>query len=176
MNKTKTKITEDQFVKILYAWLSDFVTKEKIGEIVNEIDFEIKVEEDFDKLSAEFFSLYMWLIVYTCKGKIHDEGKRNRCLDSFHHFIYDKHMQEKESDFNTWLKSIGMKYIEYDNAIKTEHPSTPLWVLATLINKNLFGEIREDFFLQTRIVNHIGLFIENLGKTIKQYEIIESNT
>ena len=65
----------------------------------------------------------------------------------------------------------GSRYVDYDNAMKTEHPSTPLWVVASTFSKNLFGEVQKDAILQMKMLTRIGLFVEHFGKTIEEYEI-----
>ena len=66
---------------------------------------------------------------------------------------------------------MGEKYIEYNQAMKTEHPSTPLWPVATLVNKDLFGEVKKDFLIQMRIVIHIGTFVIHLENALRQYDV-----
>lgn len=56
-------------------------------------------------------------------------------------------------------------------AMETEHPSTPLWVVANLINRNLFGEIKKDLKFQSLVIAYIGLSLKHLGEAIKQYDI-----
>jgi len=63
------------------------------------------------------------------------------------------------------------KYSEYYTAIETDHPSTPLWVLAKLVNKNLFGEIKEDLSIQMKVTAYFGLSVEHLGKALNKYAI-----
>jgi hypothetical protein len=143
------------------------MTEESIRKIAQEIHFEIKNTEDFEKIYNEFLALNIWLIIYTCDSVIENEEKRNTYLDLLHKLVYERHIKENK----TWLQSMTNKYLEYAKAMETEHPSTPLWVLATVVNKNLFGEIIEDPFLQIYLVNHVGLFIDHLGRTIKEFEI-----
>lgn len=167
MENEKTKLTEKQFSEVLYAWLANFMTETSIRKIAQEIHFEIRNTEDLGKIYNEFLALNIWLIIYTCDSVIENKEKRNKYLDLLHKLVYERHIKENK----TWLQSMAKKYLEYTKAIETEHPSTPLWVLATLIYKNLFGEIKKDPFLQMYIVNHVGLFIDHLSRAIKEYEI-----
>lgn len=167
MGNEKTKVTERQFSEVLYAWLANFMTETSIRKIAQEIHFEIKNNEDLEIIYNEFLALNIWLISYTCASVIESEEKRNTYLDLLHKLVYERHIKENK----TWLQSMAKKYLEYTKAMRTEHPSTPLWVLATVINKNLFGEIKKDPILQMKLVTHVGLFIENLGRAIKEYEI-----
>ena len=113
----------------------------------------------------------MWLVVYTCEGIFEDENKRNDVLDIFHHLEYGRYLGKEEKSFSDWMMSIASRYTEYGKAMRMEHPSTPLWVVANIINKRLFGEIKKDLSFQMKMVAHIGLFVEHLGKAIKQYDI-----
>ena len=170
MNNEKVKVSKDQFAEVLYRWLSKFLTKEAIKKTAKDLGFKLR-RRDYSKVFGELVVLYMWLIVYTCEGVLVDENKRNECLDIFHHLVYERHTERTQEDFGKWMKSMGAKYIEYDKAMKTDHPSTPLWVVAKLINRNLFGEIREDWLLQMHIITHVELFVKHLGKAIKQYGV-----
>lgn len=171
MNTKKVKVSREQLAEVLYYWLAGYLTKKAIKKTAKELSFRIGNNKDFSKIFEELFALNMWLTVYTCEGVFEDEDKRNECLDIFHHLVYNHHIENKESSFNDWMMLISPRYIEYSKAMETEHPSTPLWVVANIINKRLFGEIKEDLFFQMKMVAHIGLFIEHLGKAIKEYDI-----
>lgn len=171
MNSENVRVSRDQFAEVLYYWLSGYLTKKAIKKKAKELHFKIRGNKAFNKIFDELLVFNMWLIVYTCEGVFEDEDKRNDCLDIFHHLVYERHAEGTGEDFGKWMKSMGAKYIEYDKARQTDHPSTPLWVVAKLFNKSLFGEIKEDLIAQTKIVLHQGLFVEHLGKAIKQYDI-----
>jgi len=171
MNNEKVKVSKKQFAEVLYYWLSGYLTKNAIKKSAKELGFKIRNNKDFSKIFEELFVLDMWLIVYTCEGVFEDEDKRNECLDIFHHLVYDRHIENKENSFNDWMMSISPRYVKYSKAMETKHPSTPLWVVANVINKRLFGEIKKDLSFQMKMVAHIGLFVEHLGKAIKQYDI-----
>ncbi len=171
MNNEKVKVSKGQFAEVLYCWLSGFLTEKAIRKSAQELGFKIRNNKDLSKISEELFALNMWLIIYTCAGVFENEDKRNECLDIFHHLVYERHTEGTEEIFGEWMILMAAKYIEYNRAMETEHPSTPLWVVATLVNKNLFGEIKEDPHLQMRIIFQIGLSVEHLGKAIKQYDI-----
>ncbi|NQV00832.1 MAG: hypothetical protein HQ537_01805 [Parcubacteria group bacterium] len=164
------KISKEEFALILFRWVFNFLTDKKIREIAKSFGFKIRSDEDLRVISEELFFLNIWLVVYTCEGSFRNVDKRNKCLDIFHKFVYEK-LTDKGKSFKKWMKMMSMKYIEYDKALKTEHPSTSLWVLSTLINKNLFGKVKEDPLLQMKITAHIGIFVKHLGKIIKQCDI-----
>jgi hypothetical protein len=113
----------------------------------------------------------MWLIVRACERVFDDENKRNDCLDIFHHLSYERYIKGTEEDFGMWMKSMGEKYMKYEQAMNIDHPSTPLWVLAKVINKNLFGEVKEDIWVQGAIGAHIGIPVKHLEELIKKYDI-----
>ncbi len=171
MNNEKVKVSKNQFAEVLYYWLSGYLTKKAIKKSAKELCFKIRNNKDFSKIFEELFVLNMWLIVYTCEGVFEDEDKRNKFLDIFHHLVHDRHIENKENSFNDWMMSISPRYVEYSKAMEKEHPSTPLWVVANIINKRLFGKIKKDLIFQMKMVSHIGLFVKHLGKAITQYEI-----
>jgi len=166
----KVKVSKDQFAEVLYRWLSKFLTDKAIKKSAKDLGFKLR-RKNYSKVFGELFVLYMWLIVYTCEDVLEDENKRNECLDIFHHLVYKRHTEGTEEDFGKWLKSVGAKYIEYYKAMETDHPSGPLWVVASLVNKKLFGKIKEDAWLQLRIVGYVESFVKYLRKAIKQYDI-----
>ncbi len=165
------KVSKNEFAEVLCRWLSKFLTKQAIKKTGKEFGFRIRNNKDFSRVFKELFVLNMWLTVYTCKRVFWGRRKRNKCLSIFHGLVYKRHTGGTEEDFGKWMKSLDTKYVEYDRAMKTRHPSTPLWVVANLINRNLFGEIREDWLLQMHIITHIEMFVKHLGKAIKQYDI-----
>ncbi len=167
----KLKVSKEQFAGILYCWLSGNLTNKAIKKMARELRFKIKGNKDFSRIFEELFFLNMWLIVYTCEGVFENEKKRNECLDIFHHLIYTRHIENKKNNFNDWMRSLYPGYVKYNKAMGTEHPSTPLWVVANIVNKRLFGKIKKDPILQMKIVIYIGLVVEHLGKLIKQYDI-----
>lgn len=171
MNNKKIKVSKEQFALVLYNWLSKDLTEKAIKEFAKDLEFRIKNKEEFNGILEELSILGMWLIVYTCEGVLKDEDKRNECLDIFHRFVYERNVEGAEEDFNKWWVFMGTKYIEYNKAMETDHPSTPLWVVAKLVNKNLFGEIKKDPILQMKIMAHISLNIKHLGELIKKYDI-----
>ena len=171
MNNQRLKVSKDRFAEVLYYWLSKDLSKKAIKKTAKELRFKIKNDNDFSRIFEELIAFYMWIIVYTCEGVIEDRDKRNACLDIFHYLVYKRHTQGTDEDFGKWMKSIVQKYSEYYTAIETNHPSTPLWVLAKLVNKNLFGEIKWDITVQMKITAYFGLSVEHLGKALKKYDI-----
>jgi len=165
------KVPRDQFAEVLYYWLSGYLTKKAIKKKAKELHFKIRGNKAFNKIFDELLVFNMWLIVYTCEGVFENENKRNECLDIFHHLVYERHIEKKNKSFNDWMMSNAPRYIEYSKAMETEHPSTPLWVVANKLNERLFGEINKDLGGQLKIIVHIGLFVEHLGNAIKKYDI-----
>jgi len=87
--------------------------------------------------------------------------------------VYKGHINSNEFTFKNWMISISLRYIEYNKAMKIKHPSNPLWGgVAKEFNKNLFGEVRKDVFVQMDIIECFGLFVSHLEKTILEYDIV----
>jgi hypothetical protein len=171
MDNKKVKVSKNEFAEVLYYWLSERLTKKSIEESAKELHFEIRSSEDFDKIFRELLILNMWLITRICERVFEDENKRNECLDIFHHLAHERHIEGTEEDFSKWMKLTGTKYIEYNTAMDTNHPSTPLWVLAKLINKNLFGEVKEDIWVQMEISAYAGIPTKHLEELMEKYDI-----
>ena len=171
MEMQKVKVSKGEFSEVLYYWLAGRLTKEAIKETAKDLNFKIKSNEDFNKIFEELFAINMWLIVRSCEMVFEDEDKRNECLDIFHRLVYERHTEGTEEDFGKWMILMSAKYIEYSKARETQHPSTPLWVVANLINRNLFGEIKKDLKFQSLVIAYIGLSVKHLGEAIKQYDI-----
>ena len=167
----KVKASKKEFAEVLYYWLSQRLSKEAVKQTAKDLDFKIKSNEDFNKIFQELFALNMWSIVRTCDRVFEDEDKRNECLHIFHHFVYERHTEGIEENFGKWMTLMGAKYIEYIKAMETEHPSGPLWVLSKVINRNLFGEVKEDIILQVEIGAYVGIPAKHLEELIKKYDI-----
>jgi hypothetical protein len=169
---TKTvKVSREEFAEVLYHWLSLQLTKKQIEKTAKDLDFQIKSNEDFNRIFKELFTINMWTIVRSCERVFEDIDKRNECLDRFHRLVYERHTEGTQDNFGDWMISKAAKYVKYTEAMKTEHPSTPLWVVANLINRSLFGEIKKDVKFQSLIIAYIGLSAKHLGEAIKQYDI-----
>jgi len=171
MDNEKVKVSKGEFAEVLYHWLSKRLTKKAIEESAKELHFDIRSNKNFHKIFKELLVLNMWLIVRTCERIFEDEDEQNECLDIFHHLAYERYIKGTKEDSGKWMKSMGTKYIEYNRAMNTDHPSTPLWVLAKLINKNLFGEVKEDIWVQTEIGAYVGIPAKHLEELIKRYDI-----
>ena len=170
--KEKIKVSKEQFAEALYYhWFLKVWNDKEIKKTAEELDFKIRNDNDYSKIYKELFFLNMWIVIYTCEKVFEDENKRNKYLDFFHHFVYGRVTEGRETNFGNWIKTITAKYIEYNKAMETKHPSTPLWVLAELINKNLFGEIEVSAILQTEIITQVALSIQHLREAIKYYDI-----
>jgi len=167
----KVAVSKKQFADLLYHWLSGFLTEKAVRKTAKDFGFKIRNNEDFTKMFKELFILDMWLVGYTCEGIFVDEDKRNECLDIFHHLEYGRYLEKKEKSFSDWMMSIAARYAEYGKAMETEHPSTPLWVVANVFNKRLFGEIQKHLGFQTKVILYKGLFVKHLGEAIEQYDI-----
>ena len=171
MEEKKVKVTKKKLAESLYYWFSGYLTEKEVKKTAKELGFRIWKREDFKKIFKELFVFNMWLIIHTCENVFDDEDKRNECLDIFHNLVYNRNIDNNEISFINWKISIVSRYIEYSKAMKTEHPSTPLWVVAEILNRNLFGEVKKDLSFQMKVTAHIGLFVKYLGEVILRYDI-----
>ena len=171
MNNKRQKVSKGQFAEVLYHWLSLNITEKEINEKAKDFGFKIRNDNDFNNIFAELLVFNMWLIVYTCEAVFNDKYKRNECLDIFHRFVYERHFYEKGQDFWSWMKLVLQKYQEYYTARETEHPSTPLWVVAQLIIKNVLGENTNNLEALLKIMAYQTLTFEHLATALKNYDI-----
>jgi len=177
----KIKVSREEFANALFYWLTSQVNTKKIKQLAKLSNPEHKEKElfglnlehktEFNILVEELFDLNMWLIVHVCERVFEDTDKRDECLDIFHHLEYGRYLGKEEKSFSDWMMSIAPRYVEYGKAMETKHSSTPLWVVASVFNKRLFGEIRKDLGFQMKVIVDIGLFVKYLGEAIKQYDI-----
>jgi hypothetical protein len=165
------KMSNHEFAEVLYKWVSSHSTEKEIKKSAKKLGIKIRNDQDLRKISGELLTLNMWLTVDTCKLVIQNKDKANECLNLFHRLVYEKHLGGTEKGLRDWIKSMIKDYTKYDRAIKTDHPMTPLWVVAELFSMNFFGEIKKDPFLLTRIGHYIALFNELLEKLIMEYDI-----
>lgn len=165
------RTSRGEFAEILYYWATKDLHEEKVNESARDLGFEIKSDEDLDKIFRELLILNMYLTVMTAEMVFADEDKRNDYLDLLHHLIYDRHFAVTELDFHDWMRLMGTRYLEYQKAGESQHPPGPIWELAKAFNRNLFGEVRESAIIQWKIGEHIGLFLEHLRELILQYEV-----
>ena len=168
-NEKKVKVSNELFAELLYYWLS--ISNNNAIKVISDIigresGVKIKIKND-----EELLVFNMWLIVHTCEKVFENIEKRNECLDKFHYLVYFRHTKHKESNFNDWIMSIVSRYAEYNNAMETKHPSTPLWVVASTINKRLFGGIIENPWVQMAMIIYMGEYIIGLEEAIKHYDI-----
>ncbi len=171
MNNKKLRVSTGEFAEVLYRWLSLSITEKEINEKAKDFGFKTIKSEDTDKVFTEMLAYNMWLIVFSCEAVIEDEYKSNECLDIFHRYVYEGHFYDKEQNFLNWQQSLLQKYDEYYKARETEHPSTPSWVVAKLLTKNVLGENTNNLEALSKIMVYEALTVEYLGKTIKNYDI-----
>jgi len=169
MSDKKIQVTREEFAKVLCYWLCTVTTEKEIKKKSKDFGFRIRNKDDLYKIHSELLIFNMWLIVYTCEALIYDEKKCNECLDMFHRIVY-RDFYKKEREFGDWMHFVFQKYQQYYAARETEHPSTPLWVVAKLVSKNVLGESQMDLKL-VNVMTYEALTVEHLGKTIKNYDI-----
>ncbi len=173
----KVKITKPEFASVLDFCLSKGFELEAPGESIaksiaktaEDIDFEIRNETDSKRLFQELLILRIWVIIRACTKVFRDVDKRNACLDIFHRNVYEAYYKDTtDQGFTQWIKSLGLKYLEYEKAAeKTDKPG-PMWWLAKVVNQNIFGEVKKDSFMQMIIGDRIGTFMEYVDKVLEQ--------
>ena len=171
MDEKKTRVSKEQFAKLLFWWLAGFISEDAIKKMAKDLKFRIHDTHDSAKFWEEWLILNLWLTVRTCEMALESENVRNQCLDMFYHLVYDHLVDTQDSSFRGWMLSIIPRYEEYSKARETEHPRSGLWVVATKFGENLFGSIRKDLEAQMALILHQGLFVEHLGKAIQNYDI-----
>ncbi len=177
----KTRVSREQFAGLLDYWLWGFLSEKAVKETAKDFGFRIGSNNAFTKIFDELVIFNMWLIVYTCESVFEDEDKRSDILNIFHHLQYGRYLGKpepipldilyKDKRYGDWMMSIAPRYAEYDKARKTEHPQTPLWVVADVFNKRLFGEIQKDLGRQTKVIVYQGLFVKHLGEALRHYDV-----
>jgi hypothetical protein len=177
----KIKVSREEFAEALAYWLAKQVNTQALKETAKAFDLKDKPEElfglnlknkrDSDTLAKELFALNMWLIVHSCETVFEDTNKRNECLDMFHLIVYQKILGGTEEDFDQWKLAATVNYADYNEAIKTEGTPGPFWQLATVVNKNMFGKLNLDAFVQFQISVYASSTIKALLELISEYEI-----
>jgi len=165
----------------LCYWLANQVNTEAIQKLAKAFDAEDKPEElfglslknkrDLDILTKELFALNMWIIVYSCELMFEDIAKRNECLDMLHLIVYQRILGGTKENFDQWKLSATVNYVDYNEAIKTDEPPGPLWQLAKVVNKNMFGKLNLDAFVQFEISAYVSSTIKALSEMINKYDI-----
>jgi len=183
----KIKVSREEFAEVLFYWLCMHVGKKGIEKTAKAFDLKVKgykdfstilrkvigSKKDFDKVRIyeELFTLNMWLVVHNCERVFEDIDKRNECLDIFHRIVHQRLIEGTGENLKPWTLSMATRYIDYNKAAETEHHLGPLWVLSKVINKNLFGEVKEDPFLQFQIGVYITESMKALEEAIKKYDV-----
>ena len=167
------KVSREEFAGVLYYWVTKDLREKKIKETASSLDFKIKSDEDYDTVFRELLILNMYLAVRAAEGVLEDEEKRNGCLDLLHHLIFDRHYRETGVTFGDWMIWMGTRYLEYQQALESDPKRTPgpLWAISKMVNNRLFGEIKEDAFIQVSIGGYVALNLEHLTHLIHEYDI-----
>lgn len=177
VGQRRVKITKTEFASVLDFCLSKGFELESPGESIaksiaktaEDIEFEIRNEDDAKRLFQELLILRMWVIIRSCTKVFRDADKRNACLDIFHRNVYEAYYKDTtEEGFTQWIKSFGLKYLEYEKAAEKVDKPGPMWWLAKTVSQNIFGEVRKDPFILMSIGDRIGTFMEYVDKVLKQ--------
>ena len=163
MSEKKVQISRQEFAEILEYCVRIPLTEKSIKKMAKTIGFPLKNDEDFSRIHDELLHLGMWLIMLACEKIIKNKAKRNEYLDTFHH-----HIHGPGDEFAAWMTMIDEKYADYTKAVQTEYTLGPDWALARLINKNLFGTVKEDPIIQTSLGLHIISFTTHLEQLLKE--------
>lgn len=169
--KEKHKVTSDEFAECLCLWLARHLGTERTKETAKYLGIDISKKDNLARMFDELFALNMWLIVHTCQIVFDDTDKRTECLDKFHCLVYEEFVKEEELDFKEWHVGLGVKYLEYYKARESEEELGPLYELTSVVNRNIFGELKMDIFVQISISDYIHATIVALEGLLKQYEV-----
>jgi hypothetical protein len=178
MDTPKIKASREEFAEVLCYWLANQVNTKAIKQLAEVIDVEDKPQELFginlenkknlNILAEELFALNMWSIVNSCERMFENIDKRNECLDTFHLIVYQRILKGTEEDFDHWKLSLTARYIDYNEAMEAKNP---LWQLATVVNKNLFGKLNLSAIVQFEISTYASSTIKALLEMINKYDI-----
>lgn len=171
MKKAQGNVNTEEFATLLCYWLAKQMTSEKVKDTAEMFSIDVSNKQNLVRLFNELFGLNMWLVVHTCERVFDDVDKRNECLDRFHNLVYQEFFKDEDMDFSEWLGGLSAKYLEYNKARESEAPLGPAFALATEVNKNLFGELNLDAFVQFAIGRYITASINALEGALKQYKV-----
>lgn len=157
-------LSSKQLSVIIFYWLSIDFNEKEIKKKSKLFGYKIKNNKDLDKFFFELLMLNMWIIENICEGLFTDTEKNYDVLERFHQYVYDSCVDKKIYSYKDWVILTTSLFIDYDEAMRTEHPSSSLWVVANVFNERLFGEINKDLGIQLKMMSHIGLYMESLGK------------
>mgnify|MGYP001469098712 CR=1 FL=1 len=88
-----------------------------------------------------------------------------------HLIVYQRILGGTKENFDQWKLSATVNYVDYNEAIKTDEPPGPLWQLAKVVNKNMFGKLNLDAFVQFEISAYVSSTIKALSEMINKYDI-----
>ena len=125
----------------------------------------------YEKFHSELFALNMYLIFFTCESIIKDEHKRGDILDKFHNLVFERHIKATGISYKDWLKFMRLIYHEYNQAVETDSLLTPILLVASHFEKNLFGTITSDPHARFEAGMRIGGIARQLSKTLQEYDI-----
>jgi hypothetical protein len=181
MDAHKIKVSREEFAEVLSYWLANQVNTKAIQQLAKAFDskrkppelfgINLKEKKNLNALAEELFPLNMWMIVYSCERIFEDIDKRNECLDTFHLIVYQRILEGTKEDFDQWKLAVTSKYLDYKEAMETKSQPGPLWHLATVVNKNLFGKLNLDALVQFEISSYASSTIKALLEMINKYEI-----
>lgn len=165
----KKKVSIDELVQVLLFAISLSISKKEVKSFAKTT---IRYRVKYDVLFSELVSLNMWIICDICELAFKSSPGIKECLGKLHRLVFGKFVKTKRENIFEWMNGVENKYIEYDKAFSTKHPSGPFWVLAKTITKNLFGEIKMDPILLVKISAYVGSLRVFLLREIGKFEII----
>jgi hypothetical protein len=158
------KLLVKQLVEVIFRWLSYDFNEKEINKKSEDFGYKIKNNKDFNVFYFELLLLNVWMIEYMCEGLFTDTENKDDFLERFHQLVYNRYIDKDECSVKDWAIVTTSLFIEYDEAMRTDHPSSPLWIVTNVINKRLFGEIKKDLSFQLKMINYISLYMESLGE------------
>lgn len=164
----KKKVSVDELVQVLFFTVSMFLSKKDVKSFAKTLRYRFK----YNILYSELVSLHMWIICDICELTFKSSPAIKECLGKLHRLVFENLVKTKRENIFEWMNGIENKYIEYDKAFSTEHPSGPFWVLAKTITKNLFGEIKWDPIVLIKIADYVASLKVLLLKEIDKFKIV----
>ena len=172
----KVKVSKEEFAEALLHWVAMQISNKGIKQDARVFDltseapldsretgelFELNLSnaEHIMTLLDELLALNLWMVVLACDVKLKDVDQRTDCLNIFHRQFFDRIIKDTGEDFEQWIKSLELKYNEYNKAAK----KNPL-ALAYLIQNNLHGQGPPKAIAQFQI----NLYLEKTLKTLME--------
>jgi len=169
-DQERTAVTMEEYAQVLFLWLSHTVGREMKRPIYR--SFTAWLPKNRRKYRSEQIALEMWIMLDLLDGLVRDRPRLQVITEIFHHTVYDHLPPGTTSDFSAWRSFLGQRYHEYAVALQTEHPSSPLYVVAAKLIENLYGQTGKDPPAMMKAMARIALSMQYFGETMAKYEVV----